>query len=84
MQSVSESLSAESFVILRSGLAVRVEAVRLLIDLESRGVQLERDGCDILLRAPANVTDEDRAGLRRFKVHVLALIDHAERIGCVQ
>ena len=78
---MSEALTAESFIPLRGGLVVRVEAVRLLLDLEARGVRVERDDDDVLLHAPAHrITDEDRALLRRFKPHVLALIDYCSTV----
>jgi hypothetical protein len=61
---------------LRGGLTVRIEAVRLLLDLEARGVRLEADGCDILIRSGSPVTEDDRQALRRFKGHILALLDY--------
>lgn len=72
--------SASEFVVLRGGLTVRVEVVRLLLRLEALGVTLEIDGPDILIHAhhAQRVTDEDRAVLRRFKPQVLALINHCE------
>jgi len=76
----SEPVSSQSFVTLNGGLIVRVEAIRLLLALEARGVTLSADQGDILLHAPALVTDEDRAALRRFKPHVLALLAYSERV----
>jgi hypothetical protein len=72
----SDPLTAESLVMLRGGLTVRVEAVRLLLDLEARGVKLERDADDILIRSGSPVTEDDRQALRRFKGHILALLDY--------
>jgi len=77
---VSETLSARLFVTIGRGLTVRLEAVQLLLNLESRGVKFTTDHGDIVFHAPAKaVTDEDRAALRRFKPHVLALLDYCER-----
>ena len=73
---VSEPLSAASFVMLRGGLSVRIEAVRLLLDLEARGVRLEADGNDILIRSGAPVTEDDRQAPQRFKGYILALLDY--------
>src|SRR5262245_38853126 len=79
--SVSEPVSASSFVTLRGGLIVNTAAIVLLLDLEARGVKLERERDDILVHAPAaNLTAEDRTLLRRYKPHVLALLDYVERV----
>jgi hypothetical protein len=80
MSIVSEPVSAKSFVMLRNGPTVRLEAVRLVLDLEARGVRLQRDGDDVVISAPASqVTNDDRTRLRQFKPHVLALIDYCTR-----
>ena len=73
----SEPLLSVSLVCLRGGLAVRLEAIRLLLDLEARGVELVRDGADILIaRGGPIVTAEDRQRLRQLKGHALAIIDY--------
>jgi hypothetical protein len=82
---VSEPLTAGSFFWLKNGPVVRVEAIALLRDFEQRGIRLERDGDYVLVHAPANhVTAEDRATIRRFKAHVLALLDYFASAACTE
>lgn len=68
--------ASERYVLLRGGLAVPVEPMLLLLDLERRGLQVSRAGDDILVRPSGHLTETDRAGLRRWKLHVLALVDY--------
>lgn len=77
---VSDRVAAESFVTLRGGLTVRTEAIVLLIDLEARGVKLEADAGDILIRKGSPITSDDREALRRLKPHVLRLLEYVERV----
>jgi hypothetical protein len=63
------------FVVL-PGLCVPVASLRLLLDLEQRGFTLAGFGDDILVRPAANLTDDDRLQLRRWKRHVRALLDY--------
>jgi hypothetical protein len=64
------------FVTLRSGLTVPLEPVRLLLNLESRGLTVTHDGSDLIIRPRGQLTDADREALRRWKPHVIALIDY--------
>jgi hypothetical protein len=64
------------YVLLRGGSAVPLEALSLLLDLESRGFSIRRDGADMLIRPGQRLTNADRAALRRWKAHVLQLIDY--------
>ena len=68
--------ASERYVQLRGGLVVPVAPIALLLDLESRGLTLSRDGDDLLISPPGRLTDDDRAALRRWKCHVLALMDY--------
>ena len=54
--------------------------LRLLLDLEERGLQVARDGDDIVIRPAGRLSDEDRTALRRWKPHVLALIDYRPEV----
>lgn len=69
-------MSASSFVVLRGGLALPIEPVRLLLDLEAAGFQLSRDGDDILVRPFSRLQADDVRALKLWKAHVLALLDY--------
>jgi hypothetical protein len=72
--------SAPDFVTLPSGVIVSLEAVDLLIGLERRGftVRLEDDKVSV---APGRaLTDDERAAIRRWKLHLMALVEHCERL----
>lgn len=66
------------FVTLRGGDVIRVEAIHLVLDLEARGVRLERAGEEILLHQPLHTTDEDRQALRTLKADVLKVLSYVE------
>ena len=58
------------------GLTAPRDAVVLLWSLEARHFRLSRDG-DVLLVAPAEqLTDDDRARIRRWKWHLIAMLDY--------
>jgi hypothetical protein len=78
MANVSEA--AAPIVTLRGGLAVPVDAVLLLLNLEARGVRLEHVGADIVIYRGSPATDEDRVAPRRYKPHILALLDYVEAV----
>ncbi len=70
-------MSTTEFVTL-PGLTLPLAAVRLALDLEQRGLHLRREDGDVLVVGPRNLlTDEDRAGLRKWKLHLLAIVNHA-------
>jgi hypothetical protein len=46
----------------------------LLFDLEDRGVRVELDGGDLLVRPRTLLTETDQQNLRRWKRHILALL----------
>jgi hypothetical protein len=70
-------MSSSDFVALRGGLTLPLPAVELAIDLERRGLQLRVEKGDVLCVGPRDrLTDEDRAALRRWKAHVLALLTY--------
>jgi len=67
--------SCDRYVCLSSGLALPLEPLRLLWDLEDRGLDVARDGEDHLRVRPANrLTNADKAALARWKTHLLTLI----------
>lgn len=70
------SAACDRYVLLRGGLALPIEPVRLLLDLEAAGFRLSRDGDDILVRPFSRLREDDVRALKRWKAHVLALIDY--------
>jgi hypothetical protein len=73
-----------AFVVL-GRLTLPLAAVELALDLERRGLHLRHEDGDVLFVGPRErLTDEDRAGLRRWKLHLLAILDydtdHPERV----
>jgi hypothetical protein len=63
-------------VVLRSGLALPVEPIKLALELEERGFRLAREGEDTLVVRPnRGLTDEDHRRVRRWKPHLLALLE---------
>ena len=58
------------------GLTVPVAALRLAWDLEERGFRLSQEGDTLYVEPARSLTEADRAGLRRWKHHVLALMDY--------
>jgi hypothetical protein len=67
---------SDRYVSLRGGLVVPVTPVLLLLDLESRGFQISRDGDDMVINPFQRLTAEDIRSLKLWKRHVLALLDY--------
>src|SRR5262245_32758895 len=72
------SVSASEFVILRSGLALPLAAVKLAIDLESRGIGLAIEGEALAVGPSDRLTDEDREAIRRWRGHLIEIVTQAE------
>ena len=71
------AMSRSDFVTLRGGLTLPLAAVQLALDLEQRGLHLRREDGDVLFVGPRErLTDDDRAGLRKWKLHLLAILAH--------
>jgi hypothetical protein len=65
--------ASNPLVVLRSGLAVPVDAVTLLLRLEERGVDIRVD-CEGLSVGPSNrLSDDDRRAIREHKQSLIAL-----------
>ena len=70
-------MSASDFVTLRGGLTLPVAAIRLALDLENRGLTMTIDAGDVLVVGPRErLTDDDRALIRRWKRHLLAIVTY--------
>lgn len=72
---------AERFVSLRGGLVVPAPAFLLLLDLEDRSFTLTPDGDTLVVQPSVRLTPEDRDAIRRWKWHLLALLDYCQRPG---
>jgi hypothetical protein len=64
------------YVVLRGGLALPVEPVVLLLGLEARGFSVRRDGDALVVQPYHQLTRDDCAAIRRWKAHLLALVDY--------
>jgi hypothetical protein len=68
-------MSSSSFISLPGGPTLPAAVIELAIDLQQRGLHLTVEQGDVLFVGPRNrLTEEDRAGLRRWKLHLLALL----------
>lgn len=66
---------SDRFVVLRPGLIVSREALEAVLDLEQRGVRLTAQPDGAILAAPRTaLTDADRASVKRWKFHILAIL----------
>ena len=63
------------------GIIVPMEAAKLALDLEYRGVRLVPEGPDGLLVGPkALITDDDRTAIRKWRLHLRAILACADRV----
>jgi len=66
---------SEDFVVL-PGLILPLAPLLLALDLEHRGCRMELDG-DILVIGPRTLlTDRDREQIRRWKLHLMAIVTY--------
>jgi hypothetical protein len=61
-------------IVLPGGLAVCFPALRLVWGLEERGLRLRAEGDTIVVSPRGRLSEDERAGLRRYRADVLALI----------
>jgi hypothetical protein len=71
-------MSGCELVTLRNGPVVPLAPLRLLWMLEDRGLHFRLDGDDIIVNPKELMTDADRLALRRWKLHVRAILDYCE------
>ena len=65
------------YVTLQGRMVVPAGAFLLLLDLEARGFTLTREGDTVLVvMPPERLTPEDRSAIRRWKWHLLMLLDY--------
>lgn len=69
--------TSDRFVIL-PGLIVPIEPHQLLNELEARGLRFRVDGDELVVVPCGRLTDVDRDAIRRWKWHLLALVEFCE------
>jgi len=68
---------ATTFVVLKGGLTVPLEALQLAWALEHRGATLAVDGEDLVVEGPQGLlTEDDRAAIRRWRGHLKAIASY--------
>ena len=78
-------MDGSEVVALKGGLVVPARPVLLLLDLEERGFKVERVEDDTLNVQPyQQLTDEDVAAIRKWKSHLLALVDYVTNAESIQ
>jgi hypothetical protein len=73
-------MSASDFVTLRSGVVMPAEAIRVVLNLEERGLHFDAEGDALVVGPKALLTDVDRANLRRWRNHILDMLAQPERV----
>jgi hypothetical protein len=72
----SEGL-ATTFVVLKGGLTVPLEALQLAWALEDRGATFAVDGDDLVIDGPRGfLTEDDRVAIRRWREHLKAIASY--------
>ena len=61
-------------VVLRPGISVTQEALRLLWELEARDLTVQRDGPELLVGPQNQLTPADRSAIRTHKGELLSLL----------
>ncbi|HXG70037.1 MAG TPA: hypothetical protein VNJ04_05415 [Gemmatimonadaceae bacterium] len=69
----------DRFVTLRNGPIVPAQAYLLLLDLERRDFRITREGQTLIVQPPARLTTADCTAIRRWKWHLLGLLDYCQR-----
>jgi hypothetical protein len=73
--------SRSDVVMLNGGLTLPVAALQLAWSLEARGIHMGIDG-DMLTIGPRELlTEADRAVIRRWRLHLLAIVAYAADSG---
>jgi hypothetical protein len=64
------------YATLPSGCSLPVESIELALDLEARGFTLEQDGDTLIVQPYQRLTPGDCMQIRRWKYHLLAVLDY--------
>jgi hypothetical protein len=67
---------SDRYVLLRGGLAIPVDPMLLALELEERGFRLHREDDVLVVQPHERLTRDDCARIRRWKLHLLALLDY--------
>jgi hypothetical protein len=71
--SASEGV-ATAFVVLRGGVTVPLDALRLAWALEDRGATFAVEGDDLVIDGPLGfLTEDNRVAIRRWRLHLIAV-----------
>jgi hypothetical protein len=76
------TLTAPNLVVLRNGLAVPIDAVNLLLNLERRGLNIRVDPADdaVLVGPQRHLTEQDKANIRQHRDALRDLVSYCERV----
>jgi hypothetical protein len=69
---------SENYVMLRGGLTLPLVALRLVWELEGRGMWLRDDGEHLLVGPPEKLTDDDGVRIRRWRDHLRAIVAYVD------
>jgi TubC N-terminal docking domain len=79
LKSTTDDVETET-VILKGGLSVSLDALRLGWRLEERGVTLRPDGDGLAVGPRGLLSDEDRGQIRTHRDELLALVRYVEYV----
>jgi len=71
--------SSDRYVVLRGGISVEAEALKLAWRLEERGFKFELAGPDLYIRPGSALTEDDVALIRAHKSALLAIVAYCEQ-----
>lgn len=75
------SSETQPVVVLRGGLSVPLAALRVLWDLEDRGLTVRlADGSGLLVGPPRRLTDADRSAIRRHRDQLIRLVRDCDEV----
>jgi hypothetical protein len=70
-------LAPVAFVTLTGGLTIPVPALRLVLDLEARGIPLETDADhQFVVPKDERLTADDLVNIQRWRAHLGAIVDY--------
>lgn len=75
---VENATETDRFVTLRNGLVLPIQAVRLALDLENRGIRLEADDDGLAVSPKHLIRDEDRVEIRKYRNHLMVIATYVE------
>jgi hypothetical protein len=73
-------MAAIEMVLLRGGIVVPITAIKLLLDLESRGFTVRADGDWLVVNPRGQLTAADDQAIRAHRDELLALVRGCEAI----